>query len=142
VELIPHLKKVIIPLDIRTPLAVHFKFWNSIPEQNFCVGLHLFALRREYIFDVKVCHRQYGKGLVEDQCDVTGNFLIDAVTTFRYFLKDTSVELFYFEECLANGRRRLPDEMNWDGKWSGYVPPRFPFHMRQVAVESEAFSGA
>ncbi len=143
VELVPHLKNEGDPIDIRTPLTVRFKFWNLIPEQNICVGLHLFTVGRECIFDINSTPQEYNKGLVEGQCDIPGNFLNDGSYYFSLiFVKDTSVELFYFEECLSMEVEDYRINMNWYGKWSGYVRPKFPFRMRQHALEKEAVSGA
>ncbi|HEX8039163.1 MAG TPA: ABC transporter ATP-binding protein [Chryseosolibacter sp.] len=142
VELIPHLKNESDPIDIRTPLTVRFKFWNLIAQQNICVGLHLFTTARECIFDVSSMPQEFSKGLVEGQCEIPGNFLNDGSYYFSLiFVKDTSVELFYFEECLALEVEDYRINMNWYGKWSGYVRPKFPFHVRQVAREKEAISG-
>ena len=143
VELIPHLQNDNDPIDIRTPLTVRFKFWNLTEEQNICVGLHLFTLGRECIFDINSTPQEYSRGLVEGQCDIPGNFLNDGSYYFSLiFVKDTSVELFYFEECLSMEVEDYRIDMNWYGKWSGYVRPKFPFRMRQIAAESEAVSGA
>lgn len=143
VELIPHLKNDDDPIDIRTPITVRFKFWNLIPEQNICVGLHLFTLARECIFDINSTPQEYNKGLVEGQCDIPGNFLNDGSYYFSLiFVKDTSVELFYFEECLSLEVEDYRINMNWYGKWSGYVRPKFAFRMRQHALEKETVSGA
>ena len=143
VELIPHLKNDNDPIDTRTPLTVRFKFWNLTEEQNICVGLHLFTLGRECIFDVSSTPQEYNKGLVEGQCDIPGNFLNDGSYYFSLiFVKDTSVELFYFEECLTMEVEDYRTNMNWYGKWSGYVRPRFPFRMRQIAAQKEALTGA
>jgi lipopolysaccharide transport system ATP-binding protein len=143
VELIPHLKNEDDPIDIRTPMTVRFKFWNLIPEQNICVGLHLFTLARECIFDINTIPQEYSKGLIEGQCEIPANFLNDGSYYFSLiFVKDTSVELFYFEECLSMEVEDYRINMNWYGKWSGYVRPKFPFRMRQLAVEKETVSGA
>ncbi|MGC1240647.1 MAG: ABC transporter ATP-binding protein [Chryseosolibacter sp.] len=138
VELIPQLKNEGDPIDIRTPLSVRFKFWNLIAEQNICVGLHLFTTGRECVFDISSTPQEYNKGLVEGQCDIPGNFLNDGSYYFSLiFVKDTSVELFYFEECLSVEVQDYRVNMNWYGKWSGYVRPKFPFRMRQFALEKE-----
>ena len=143
VELLPHLKSDDDPIDIRTPMTVRFKFWNLVEEQNICVGLHLFTLGRECIFDISSTPQEYNKGLVEGQCDIPGNFLNDGSYYFSLiFVKDTSVELFYFEECLTMEVEDYRINMNWYGKWSGYVRPKFPFRMRQIAAEKEALTGA
>jgi len=143
VELIPQLKNEGDPIDVRTPFTVRFKFWNLVPEQNICVGLHLFTLGRECIFDINSTPQQYSKGLIEGQCYIPGNFLNDGSYYFSLiFVKDTSVELFYFEECLSMEVEDYRVNMNWYGKWSGYVRPKFPFRMRQVFVEKEVVPGA
>ena len=138
VELIPHLKSPEDPIDIRTPLTVKFKFWNLVEGQNICVGLHLFTASRECIFDVNSTPQEFAQGLVEGQCDIPGNFLNDGSYYFSLiFVKDTSVELFYLEECLSLEVEDYRENMNWYGKWSGYVRPKFPFRMKQYAREKE-----
>jgi lipopolysaccharide transport system ATP-binding protein len=137
VELIPHVSGN-NPIDIRTALTVKFKFWNMLPDQNICVGLHLFTQSRECVFDVNSTPQSYKQGLVEGQCDIPGNFLNDGSYYFSLiFVKDTSVELFYFEECLSMEVEDYRDDMNWYGKWIGYVRPKFPFHVRQLTNERE-----
>ncbi|MEX1238229.1 MAG: ABC transporter ATP-binding protein, partial [Cyclobacteriaceae bacterium] len=119
------------------------KFWNLIEEQNICVGLHLFTLGRECVFDISSQPQEYSRGMVEGQCDIPGNFLNDGSYYFSLiFVKDTSVELFYFEECLSMEVEDYRVNMNWYGKWSGYVRPKFPFRTRQVATEKETVSRA
>lgn len=137
VELIPQ-KENHLPIDIRTPLTVRFKFWNLIEGQNICVGLHLFTQSRECIFDMNSTPQSYSRGLVEGQCEIPGNFLNDGSYYFSLiFVKDTSVELFYLEECISLEVEDYRENMNWYGKWSGYVRPKFPFRMRQLAREKE-----
>jgi lipopolysaccharide transport system ATP-binding protein len=138
VELIPQLKTPHDPVDIRTPITIRFKFWNLVEGQNICVGLHLFTASRECIFDVNSQPQEFSKGLVEGQCEIPGNFLNDGSYYFSLiFVKDTSVELFYLEECLSLEVEDYRENMNWYGKWSGYVRPKFPFHLRQFARETE-----
>lgn len=143
VELIPHLKFKGEAIDIRTPLTVRFKFWNLVEGQNICVGLHLFTINRECIFDICSVPRQYKSGLVEGQVDIPGNFLNDGSYYFSLiFVKDTSVELFYLEECLSLEVGDYRENMNWYGKWVGYVRPKFPFRVTEYAPEEELESRA
>ncbi|HEY0743791.1 MAG TPA: ABC transporter ATP-binding protein [Chryseosolibacter sp.] len=137
VELIPHVKNEGDPITVRTPITIRFKFWN-LKEQNICVGVHLFNSNRECVFDVCSVPRNYERGLVEGQCEVPGDFLNDGSYYFSIiFVKDTSTELFYLEECLAMEVEDYRENMNWYGKWSGQVRPRFPFLMRQVTSEEK-----
>lgn len=138
VELIPHVKNEGDPITVRTPLTIRFKFWNLIEGQNLCVGLHLFNSGRECVFDVCSVARNYERGLIEGQCEIPGDFLNDGSYYFSLiFVKDTSVELFYLEECLAMEVEDFRENMNWYGKWSGYVRPRFPFRMKQITREEK-----
>jgi lipopolysaccharide transport system ATP-binding protein len=138
VELIPHVSHDEEPVSIRTPMTIRFKFWNLIEGQNLCVGIHLFTQSRECIFDICSIPQEYKKGLVEGQVEIPGNFLNDGSYYFSLiFVKDTSVELFYLEECLKVEVEDYRENMNWYGKWSGYVRPKFPFRMHQVANELE-----
>jgi lipopolysaccharide transport system ATP-binding protein len=138
VELVPHLKDRNEGVDIRTPITVRFRFWNFVQDQNICVGLHLFTVNRECIFDVHSKPQRYKRGLVEGECQIPGNFLNDGSYYFSLiFVKDTSVELFYLEECLSFDVEDYREEMNWYGKWQGYVRPRFSFQMKEYAFEKE-----
>lgn len=141
VELIPQLADVDDPIDIRTPLTIRFKFWNLIESQNISVGLHLFTAGRECIFDISSSPQQYHKGLVEGQCHIPGNFLNDGSYYFSLiFMKETSIELFYLEECLSVDIEDYRENMNWYGKWMGYVRPKFPFVVKQVSREVQTLS--
>lgn len=143
VELIPHTQGSNDPIDVRTPLTIRFRFWNLIEDQNICVGLHLFSLNRECIFDVNSKPQRYKKGLVEGQVEIPGNFLNDGSYYFSLiFVKDTSVEMFYLEECLSFDVEDYREDMNWYGKWLGYVRPKLPFQMKQYAFEKEFQPGA
>ena len=117
---------------------MRFKFWNLVEDQNICVGLHLFTQSRECIFDISSTPQVYKRGLVEGQCEIPGNFLNDGSYYFSLiFVKDTSVELFYLEECLSLDVEDYRTDMNWYGKWCGYVRPKFPFRMKQLVSERE-----
>ena len=141
VELVPQLTSQREPIDVRTPLTVRFKFWNLVEEQNISVGLHLFTASRECIFDISSTPRKYKKGLVEGQCHIPGNFLNDGSYFFSIiFVKDTSVELFYLQECLSVDIEDYRENMNWYGKWMGFVRPNFPFEVRQVSWTEETLS--
>lgn len=140
VELIPHVKNEGDPITVRTPITIHFKFWNLREGQNLCVGLHLFNSNRECVFDVCSVPRDYKRGLVEGQCEIPGDFLNDGSYYFSLiFVKDTSVELFYLEECLAMEVEDHRENMNWYGKWSGQVRPKFPFRMREVTSDEKVY---
>ncbi|GAO45199.1 putative polysaccharide ABC transporter ATP-binding protein [Flavihumibacter petaseus NBRC 106054] len=133
VSLIPQQSSPGTPLDIRTPFTCTIRFWNYEDGADLSVGLHLFTLTGECIFDVAspsiVCH----EGLVEAECRIPGNFLNNGSYYLSIiFMKDTSVQVFYLEECIHFEVEDFRENMNWYGQWMGAVRPKFPFTIRQA----------
>ena len=127
VELIPDLTDVSAGIDIRTPLTVKFKFYNNNDDINLSTDLLLFTLAGECIFDVPSVPATYNKGIIEGECTIPGNFLNDGSYYFSlFFVKDTSVELLSFDECLFFDVADYRENINWYDKWWGYVRPAFP----------------
>lgn len=132
VDLIPETKNPNEPVDIRTPIMVKFKFWN-LKKSNICVGLQLWAQGGECIFDVSSPAYDFEEGVIEGQCTIPGNFLNDGSYYINLiFVKDTSIELFNFEECLSVEVEDFRENINWYGKWPGYVRPHFPFVLQHT----------
>ncbi|RNI24542.1 ABC transporter ATP-binding protein [Rufibacter latericius] len=132
IRLIPHLSDLDAPLDIRTPLTVKFQLWNLVDDQALSVGLHLFSYGGECIFDIPSPTVSCQKGIVEGECTIPGNFLNDGSYYISLIVvKDTSVNLFYHEECLAFELEDYRGDIKWFGKWMGAVRPSFPFHIEQ-----------
>jgi lipopolysaccharide transport system ATP-binding protein len=135
VKLVPHLRNPEDPLDIRTPLTVHFQFWNMTDDILLSAGLLLFSINGDCIFDLpspaSVCH----KGLMEGTCNIPGDFLNDGSYYISLnFVKDTSVPLFDFNECLSFDLEDYRGDIQWYGKWWGAVRPKFPFQLKHVEM--------
>lgn len=127
VELIPQLEDPYRPIDIRTPLTLNFEFTNCVEGIDLVTGIHLFTLTGECIFDVSSKPRRYTAGIMRGTCTIPGNFLNDGSYYISIiFVRDTSVELFYLHECLSFDVEDYRENMNWYGKWMGYVRPDFP----------------
>jgi lipopolysaccharide transport system ATP-binding protein len=124
----PELLNPLDPIDIRTPLHVKFEFWNLVDDLNLCVGVHLFTLAGECIFDVPSPVVDIQKGLLQGHCLIPGNFLNDGSYFISLiFVKNTSEQLYYHEECVSFDVEDFREKMDWYGKWMGYVRPQFPF---------------
>jgi lipopolysaccharide transport system ATP-binding protein len=134
VLLIPDLDDPSKPIDIRTKLTLEFEFWNYNQGINLVTGIHLFTQSGECIFDVSSKPKNYKAGLIHGTCVIPGNFLNDGSYYLSIiFVKDTSVEVFYLNECISFDVEDYRENMNWYGKWIGYVRPDFP------VVLSESF---
>jgi lipopolysaccharide transport system ATP-binding protein len=131
VELEPQLPNGVTQIDVRTPLTVRFRFFNHNENIALSTGLHLFTAAGECIFDVSTDSTVQKAGFIEGECKIPGHFLNDGAYYFSIiFVKDTSQELFYFENCLQFEVEDYRENMAWYGKWQGYVRPRFPFILK------------
>ena len=127
IELIPDLLDPNEVLDIRTSLTVKFRFYNASDNIVISTDLLLFTLAGECIFDIPSKPATYKKGFIEGECKIPGNFLNDGSYSFTlHFAKDTSSELFSYEECLMFDIADYRENSNWYDKWWGYVRPDFP----------------
>lgn len=133
VELVPHLEDPEAPLDIRTPLTIKFGFWNLQENIELSAGLLLFTLSGDCIFDLPSPTILTYKGVIEGQCTIPGNFLNDGSYYISLnFVKDTSVPLFDFDQCLSFDLQDYRGNIQWYGKWWGAVRPKFPFSLIQT----------
>lgn len=133
VELIPDYQDGMDVIDVRTPLRLQFEFWyNDVGAGNLIVGIHLFNIAGDCIFDVASEPHRYNNGLIEGGCNIPGNFLNDGSYYISIvFVKDTTQRLFYFEACLAFEVEDYRANTAWFGKWLGYVRPAFPVIVKQ-----------
>jgi lipopolysaccharide transport system ATP-binding protein len=133
VELIPELSNPNDILDIRTSLTIKFKFYNATDNVILSTDLLLFTISGECIFDIPSKPVAYKKGFIEGECKIPGNFLNDGAYYFTlYFAKDTSSELFSYEECLMFDIADYRESINWYDKWWGHVRPNFPLVLQPV----------
>ncbi len=137
IELIPDLEDPLESMDVRTPLTVKFSFYNFGNQINLTTGLQLYTTSGECIFDVLTTHENCKEGVMEAVCAIPGNFLNDGSYYFSIvFLKDSSLELYYFEEGLHFDLKDYRENTNWYGKWKGYIRPQLPFSLKQQVLTS------
>ncbi|MCC5928146.1 MAG: ABC transporter ATP-binding protein [Cyclobacteriaceae bacterium] len=117
-------------IDIRTPLVFNFQFWNQKQNLKMCIGVHLFSLAGECIFDVSSPLQTFDTGLVEGSMEIPGNFLNDGSYYLSLiFVEEGTKELYYHEESIffeVEDHRTI----GWYGKWMGYVRPSFPINFQ------------
>ena len=136
VELVPHLLTPDSPLDVRTPLTVKFKFWNLLAgETSLSMGLHLYTYGGELVFDRPTPDCLCTAGLIQAECSIPGNFLNDGSYYVSFVItRNTSIDLFRYEECLSFDLADYRENYNYYGKWVGVVRPNFPFQLQQVGA--------
>lgn len=137
VELLPHLDDPLSVIDIRTALTVKFRFYNATDNIVLSTDLLLFTLAGECIFDIPSKPEIYAKGMIEGECTIPGNFLNNGSYMFTlHFSKDTSSELFNYQECLMFDIADYRENTNWYDKWWGYVRPDFPIILKPLTILS------
>lgn len=121
-------------IDIRTPLEVKFEFWyDGAGTEDLVVGIHVFGIAGDCLFDVSSDRRSFEKGIIEGQCLIPGNFLNDGSYYISIvFVKNTTARVFYFEACLSFDVEDYRKNTAWYGKWIGHVRPDFPVSLRSV----------
>ncbi len=133
VKLIPQLNDPDDIMDIRVPLTVKFGIWNMADYVMLGFGLHLYTYSGECIFDVPSPSIVCQKGLVEAECTIPGDFLNDGSYYISIIVvRNTSVALFTFEECLSFELEDYRGPIQWFDKWMGAVRPKLPFRVRQT----------
>lgn len=136
-ELVPHIPTPLHSIDIRTPLTVRFRFLNYSDNISLAVGIHLFTIVGDCIFDVSHNPGIYKNGIIEGECIIPGNFLNDGSYYLSIiFVKDTSEVLYYYEESIYFDVEDYRENMNWYGKWIGTVRPQFPVTLRQSEIRT------
>ena len=135
VELVPELLDTSDVIDIRTPLAVKFKFKN-FSESKIAVSIRLFSVSGECVFDIATKPSIFRKGLIIGETMIPGNFLNDGSYYFSInFINESFESLFYFAECLHFEVEDYREKINYYGKWLGYVRPQFPIKLKEFTDE-------
>ncbi|HEV2483240.1 MAG TPA: ABC transporter ATP-binding protein, partial [Puia sp.] len=139
VELIPEYPGAEELIDIRTALGLEFEFWYEPPGvTDLIVGIHLFALSGDCVFDVSSSRTNLDKGLVKGSCRIPANFLNDGSYYISIvFVSDTTDRLFYLESCLAFEVADYRENTSWYGKWIGHVRPDFKVMLEALNPDSD-----
>jgi lipopolysaccharide transport system ATP-binding protein len=133
VELVPQLTDSLAAVDITTPLTIKFRFYNASDNVVLSTDLLLFTTSGDCIFDIPSKPKVYNAGIIEGECTIPGNFLNDGSYFFSlYFAKDTSSELYSYNECLMFDIADYREGTNFYDKWWGYVRPNFPLSLQSV----------
>jgi lipopolysaccharide transport system ATP-binding protein len=132
VELIPDYPDGGNIIDIRTALKLELEFWyEPPPSSDLIVGIHLFNLAGDCIFDVSSPRASLERGLVSGGCLIPANFLNDGSYYISIvFVSNTTFRLFYFESCLSFQVADYRENTAWYGKWIGHVRPDFKVTLR------------
>ncbi|NID11060.1 ABC transporter ATP-binding protein [Fibrivirga algicola] len=124
-------------IDVRTPLSVRFSIWNLIAGTTLSASLQLYTNTGECVFAMPSQNLFCEHGLIEGNCLIPGNFLNDGLYYLSLsFIKDASIVLFDYQECLSFRVEDHRENTQWYGKWPGLVRPNLPFTWQPVLTET------
>jgi lipopolysaccharide transport system ATP-binding protein len=132
-KLIPEYIDNLYHIDVRTPMAVQFEFWNMVEDANLNLSLHLYSYTGECIFNVGTQSQPFARGIISGVLEIPGHFLNDGSYMISIMVvRDTSTVIYNMEEALTFDVEDYRENVTWYGKWPGYIRPQLNFTMSQT----------
>lgn len=137
IELIPQVKGINDPLDVRIPMTIKFQLWLLDEKVRLLTGIHLFTAGGDVVLDVMSPFADYEKGIIEGECAIPGNFLNDGSYYISLIIySDKWEELYYHRSAITfTVEDYRANEMDFEGKWMGAVRPTALMPVRLIQVE-------
>jgi lipopolysaccharide transport system ATP-binding protein len=119
-------------ITVKSPLEIHFEFWNEHDNIATNLSLHLFAATGECVFNIitQLPVPILTKGIHTASCVIPGDLLNTGVFTVSVMVvRDTSVALYNFEHILSFEVEEERENTNWHGRFPGFVRPKIDFKL-------------
>jgi lipopolysaccharide transport system ATP-binding protein len=119
-------------ITVKSPLEIHFEFWNEHDNIATNLSLHLFAATGECVFNIitQLPVPILTKGIQTASCVIPGDLLNTGVFTVSVMVvRDTSVALYNFEHILSFEVEEERENTNWHGRFPGFVRPKIDFKL-------------
>lgn len=132
ISIVPDRKDAKSIITVKSPLKIRFEFWNELDEMATNLSLHLFAATGECVFNsvTQLPVPILKKGLYTSTCLIPGEFLNTGMFSISMMVvKDTSTPVFNFENILTFEVEEERENMNWHGKFPGFVRPKLDFKL-------------
>lgn len=112
-------------MDVRTPLKMHFEYWNLEDGLNLNLSLFLYSMTGECVFNVANHTKAYKKGIIKSELEIPGDFLNDGSYYLSIMIvRDAMAPVYFFEEALAFDIHDFREGTEWYGKWPGAIRPK------------------
>lgn len=112
-------------MDVRTPIKIHFEYWNMEDGMNLNLSLFLYSMTGECVFNIANHSECYKKGIIKSELEIPGDFLNDGSYYLSIMIvRDAMAPVFFFEEALAFDIHDYREGTEWYGKWPGAVRPK------------------
>ncbi|MEX5721412.1 ABC transporter ATP-binding protein [Geodermatophilus maliterrae] len=131
------------PIDVRTPLALEFEYWNLRPGAQLNLSLHVYNAQGVMVFNAlpyqeKVWQgRPFPQGLYRDTCHVPGDLLNDGTYRIDLMVVEGNRAIYRHDEILVFEVRDDPGSRDgWFGSWEGAVRPALAWETEQLAGDA------
>ena len=117
-------------LTVKSPLRVNFSFWNNCDNMATNLSMHLYAATGECVFNsiTQLPVPILQKGEYSSSCLIPDNFLNTGVFFISMMIvRDTSTPIFNFENIITFEIEEERENMNFHGKFPGFVRPKLDF---------------
>jgi lipopolysaccharide transport system ATP-binding protein len=136
------------PIDIKTPVAIEFEYWNLSPEARLNLGVVVSSKDGYPIFSTgsgkeRVWHgKPFPAGLFRSTFDIPGDLLNDGTHRVDlYIVRDESDVVYLMKDILVFDVEEVFERRaGWYGKWIGAVRPNLEWRTQLLenAAEGDA----
>ena len=134
------------PIDVTTPFALEFEYWNLRPGVRLNLSLHLYNASGTLIFNAVPVDepawygRPFPRGLFRDVCHVPGDLLNDGLHTVELLVvEDGSRVIHRMDDVLAfEVRESVERSEGLYEPWAGAVRPRVAWETRHLVLDKAA----
>jgi lipopolysaccharide transport system ATP-binding protein len=127
------------PIDVRTPLALEFEYWNLRAEAQLNLSLHVYNAQGLMVFNAlpyleKVWQgRPFPRGLYRDTCHIPGDLLNNGTYHIELMVVDSNHVIYKHDEIVVFEVQDDPFSRDgWFGSWEGAVRPQLEWETEQL----------
>ena len=119
-------------ITVKSPLKISFEFWIETEEMATNLSMHLYAATGECVFNTvtQLPVPVLKKGIYSSTCIIPSELLNTGVFSISMMIvKDTSTPVYNFENIVTFEVEEERENMNWHGKFPGFVRPKLDFKL-------------
>lgn len=127
------------PIDVRTPVAIEFEYWNLRPNAQLNLSLHVFNTQGIMVFNALPYlertwqGRPFPRGLYRDTCHIPADLLNDGTYEVELLVVESNHVIHRQDGILVFEVRDDPYSRDgWFGTWEGAVRPQLAWETEQL----------
>ncbi|MEX6689657.1 ABC transporter ATP-binding protein [Danxiaibacter flavus] len=120
-------------INVNTTLYIRFECKSVNPEMDLAVGMYLFSVEGECIFNALSNSIKTSEGTIQGCCIIPGKLLNDGsyFVSLAFIKNGSTDDIFYLEECLTFDVEDVPGQLRWYGNYSGHIRPALSFSLTE-----------